>query len=127
MLKLRTLLATAAVLAVPAAAHAQRAVPSSFAPAAFAPSLAPAAAPAPAEPVARPFASESSDATVTRAAESKDVLAPRDHANVGPNVGLMIIGGAAIITGSVIGGSGGTLIAVGGAVVGLYGLYKYLH
>lgn len=39
---------------------------------------------------------------------------------------MMIAGGAAVIVGLVIGDDVGTLIAVGGAVVGLYGLYMYL-
>jgi hypothetical protein len=44
----------------------------------------------------------------------------------GAGVGLMIFGGAALITGLVVGGGAGTVIAVGGALVGLYGLYVYL-
>ena len=44
----------------------------------------------------------------------------------GSGVGLMIFGGAALITGLIIGNSAGTVIAVGGAIVGLYGLYVYL-
>jgi hypothetical protein len=44
----------------------------------------------------------------------------------GSGVGLMIFGGAALITGLIIGGDAGTVIAVGGALVGLYGLYVYL-
>jgi hypothetical protein len=44
----------------------------------------------------------------------------------GAGVGLMIFGGAALVTGLVIGGNAGTVIAVGGALVGLYGLYVYL-
>ena len=44
----------------------------------------------------------------------------------GAGVGLMIFGGAALLTGVIIGGDAGTVIAVGGAVVGLYGLYVYL-
>ncbi len=44
----------------------------------------------------------------------------------GSGVGLMILGGAALITGAIIGGTPGTIIAVGGAGVGLYGLYVYL-
>ena len=44
----------------------------------------------------------------------------------GAGVGLMIFGGAALITGLVVGGDAGTVIAVGGALVGLYGLYVYL-
>jgi hypothetical protein len=40
---------------------------------------------------------------------------------------LMIVGGAAILTGIVIGGDAGHAISIVGAVVGLYGLYKYLE
>jgi hypothetical protein len=44
----------------------------------------------------------------------------------GSGVGLMILGGAAVITGVIIGDKAGTIIAVSGAVVGLYGLWVYL-
>jgi hypothetical protein len=44
----------------------------------------------------------------------------------GSGVGLMILGGAALITGLIIGDNAGTVIAVGGALIGLYGLYVYL-
>ena len=44
----------------------------------------------------------------------------------GSGVGLMILGGAALVTGLIIGDDAGTVIAVGGAVIGLYGLYVYL-
>jgi hypothetical protein len=46
---------------------------------------------------------------------------------MGRNVALMIVGGAAVITGLLIGDDAGTLIAVGGAVVGLYGLYQFVR
>ena len=36
---------------------------------------------------------------------------------------LAIVGGAAVITGILIGDTGGTVIAIGGAAIGLYGLY----
>jgi hypothetical protein len=39
----------------------------------------------------------------------------------------MIVGGAALLVGAVIGGNAGTIIMVGGGVVGLYGLYKFLQ
>jgi len=39
---------------------------------------------------------------------------------------LMVVGGAAVLTGVIIGDDVGTVIAVGGALVGLYGLYEYL-
>jgi hypothetical protein len=40
---------------------------------------------------------------------------------------LMIVGGAAILIGAIIGNDAGAFFMVGGAVVGLYGLYKYLQ
>ena len=40
---------------------------------------------------------------------------------------LMIVGGAAIITGAIIGDDAGTVIIIGGAGVGLYGLYLFLQ
>ena len=43
------------------------------------------------------------------------------------NVAMMIVGGAALIVGAIIGDTPGTIIMVGGAGVGLYGLYKYLE
>jgi hypothetical protein len=56
---------------------------------------------------------------------SKDMNAMRRPSR-GSGVGLMILGGAALITGLIIGDDAGTVIAVGGAIVGLYGLYVYL-
>ena len=40
---------------------------------------------------------------------------------------MMIVGAAALITGAIIGGDPGTIVMVGGAVVGLIGLYNYLQ
>jgi hypothetical protein len=40
---------------------------------------------------------------------------------------LMIVGGAAFLAGAIIGGDAGTIIMVGGAGIGLYGLYLYLQ
>jgi hypothetical protein len=42
-------------------------------------------------------------------------------------VALMIVGGAAILIGAVIGDAAGTLFMIGGAVAFLYGLYLYLQ
>ena len=44
-----------------------------------------------------------------------------------PGVPLMVVGGAAIIGGLVVGSGAGGAIAVGGLVLGLYGLYLYLQ
>ena len=46
---------------------------------------------------------------------------------LGQPVAMMIVGGAALVAGVVIGGDAGTLIAIGGVVVGLIGLYQYLQ
>lgn len=53
--------------------------------------------------------------------------AARGSAGLGQSEAMMIVGGAAILVGAIIGGDAGTVFMVGGAVVGLYGLYKYLQ
>ncbi len=45
----------------------------------------------------------------------------------GPYEALMVVGGVVVITGLIIGGAGGTVLAIAGAVVALYGLYMYLR
>ena len=40
---------------------------------------------------------------------------------------LMIVGAAALVVGALVGGTGGDLLMLGGAVVGLVGLYRYLQ
>lgn len=55
------------------------------------------------------------------------VNAAAQRANLGQAQALMIVGAAALITGAIIGDDPGTIIMVGGAVVGLYGLYQYLQ
>ena len=50
----------------------------------------------------------------------------RKSQGLGQAGAMMIAGGAGVIVGLIIGDDIGTLIAVGGAVVGLYGLYMYL-
>jgi hypothetical protein len=52
--------------------------------------------------------------------------APR-RAGYGQPVALMVVGGAALLAGLIIGDAPGTVIAVGGAIVGLYGLYEFLQ
>ena len=43
------------------------------------------------------------------------------------NVAWMVVGGAALVVGTIIGGDTGTVVMVGGAAVGLIGLYRYLR
>jgi hypothetical protein len=69
---------------------------------------------------ARVAASEprSHELTITAAAQRR---------NLGQPIALMVVGGAALLTGLIIGDDAGTVIAIGGALVGLYGLYEYLQ
>jgi hypothetical protein len=99
----------------------------------FAPAVAPPAA----------AASDSSVTTTRPAGPSADaarvaVSAPTSHelkvstaaqrrAGLGQPIALMVVGGAGLLTGLIIGGDAGTVIAVGGSLVGLYGLYEYLQ
>jgi hypothetical protein len=47
--------------------------------------------------------------------------------NLGKPLALMVVGGAALVAGLLIGDTEGTLLAFGGAIVGLVGLYQYLR
>lgn len=47
--------------------------------------------------------------------------------NLGQAKAMMIVGVAALLAGAVIGDTPGTIIMIGGAVVGLVGLYEYLQ
>ncbi|HUQ21014.1 MAG TPA: hypothetical protein VM099_15450 [Gemmatimonadaceae bacterium] len=49
------------------------------------------------------------------------------HMGAGRNVALMVVGGAALIIGAIMGDTAGLLIAVAGAAVGLYGLYNFIQ
>ena len=49
------------------------------------------------------------------------------HANLGTARAMMVVGLAALIVGGIVQGTPGTLIMVGGALIGLKGLYDYLQ
>lgn len=76
-------------------------------------------------PAARELFPVASDAWALN--QSPEPVLPGGDVRSGPNVALMIVGGAALVTGLVIGGDGGLVIATSGAVVGLLGLYRYLR
>jgi hypothetical protein len=59
--------------------------------------------------------------------ETAAAAAQRRGAGFGQGEALMIVGGAAILVGAVVGGDGGQIIMIGGAVIGLVGLYKFLQ
>lgn len=54
-------------------------------------------------------------------------MAAATHANLGQARAMMIVGAAALVAGAIIGDTPGTVIMVGGAVIGLVGLYDYLQ
>jgi hypothetical protein len=62
--------------------------------------------------------------------ESATVMTPfavPRQAGHGKNVAMMVVGVAGLVTGAVIGGTPGTIIMIGGGVVGLMGLYHYMQ
>ena len=63
---------------------------------------------------------------VRHAATATTAAAPR-RGNYGQPIALMVVGGAAVLVGLIIGGGAGAAIAVAGAVAGLVGLYQYLQ
>jgi hypothetical protein len=82
---------------------------------------APARTPGPTQEAAR------SGVTQESSNELKLSTAAQRRAGLGQPVALMVVGGAALLAGLIIGDDAGTVIAVGGALVGLYGLYEYLQ
>ena len=68
-------------------------------------------------------------AVAVRQPVSQDLTlaAQQRRAGYGRPVALMVVGGAALLAGLIINNGAGTAIAVGGAVIGLYGLYEYLQ
>lgn len=51
---------------------------------------------------------------------------PASGKQLGEAKAEMIVGGAAVVVGALIGGDGGSVLMFGGAIVGLYGLWNYL-
>ena len=55
-----------------------------------------------------------------------DPFAQQRRAGLGRPVALMVVGFGAMVVGLVMEGDVGTLVALAGAAIGLYGLYHYL-
>ena len=110
-----------AVVASLAVARPARAQSASFAPA-------PAAAPvATAEPTVAPVGPTLDAASVGVRHKAVETNAAARRGGLGQAEALMIVGGAAVLVGLLIGSGAGNAIAVGGAIVGLVGLYEYLQ
>lgn len=127
------------LLAAPAGAQSAATAPgfdSTVAPALVA-DAAPVAVTAPATPSATPAAARGApvaDAAVGlrpgRTAGDAQAEATYQRARrrgYGRSVALMASGGAAVVIGALAGGSAGGVLILGGAVVGLIGLYDYLR
>jgi hypothetical protein len=59
--------------------------------------------------------------------DSARPAASASHANLGQARAMMVVGVAGLIVGAIIGDTPGTIIMIGGALVGLKGLYDYLQ
>ena len=51
---------------------------------------------------------------------------PAPANNNSGNTALMLVGAGTMIVGAVVGGDAGTIILLGGAALGIFGLYRYL-
>jgi len=66
-------------------------------------------------------------APVAQRSNANGAAAADPHLGAGQNIALMVVGGAALIIGAVIGDTAGVLLAIGGAIVFLYGLYNFVQ
>lgn len=67
------------------------------------------------------------DVTAAEAAHRAVVSATGGNNNLRNGAIILLVGGAAIAGGVLIGGAGGTALAIGGALVALYGIYLLLQ
>ena len=65
--------------------------------------------------------------TAPSAAGSVAIAAQQLETPSRESAALMIVGGAALLAGLLIGGGAGTAIAVGGTLIGLYGVWMYVR
>ena len=57
----------------------------------------------------------------------KTLMVARASSGTRQSKAMMVVGLGAFVAGAIIGGTPGTIIMVGGAVIGLMGLYEYLQ
>ncbi|MBI3504399.1 MAG: hypothetical protein HY059_06120 [Proteobacteria bacterium] len=74
-------------------------------------------------PVAGPT---QASATVGVRAAAAPLALPKPSSN-GNSPAMMIVGGAALIVGAVVGGQAGTIVMIAGGIIGLVGLWNYLQ
>lgn len=82
----------------------------------------------PTQPAGPTTASATAGVRVSRHADAPMAANPlprREPTN--QNKAMMIVGGAGLLAGAIIGGDAGTIVMLGGAGLGLWGLWKYLE
>lgn len=75
----------------------------------------------------RPVGPVATSVGVTRAATVPATMAPVQGSPARRDFAWMVLGGATVIVGSIVGGDGGTIIMITGGVIGLVGLWRYLQ
>jgi hypothetical protein len=60
-------------------------------------------------------------------ARNAPLAVPPKFQATGRNPAMMIVGGAALIVGAVVGGQAGTIVMIAGGIIGLVGLWNYLQ
>jgi hypothetical protein len=76
--------------------------------------------------VSGPWASTAAFRTVTPATSGGVIHQGDTHVGAGKNLAMMGVGAAAAGIGLIVGDTAGTSVAVGGGLLGLYGLYRFL-
>ncbi|MFI5233138.1 MAG: hypothetical protein ACHQSE_11585 [Gemmatimonadales bacterium] len=123
--------AFAVMLAASAQLNAQNAIstasPSDQPTAVAAPAEQAAASSTPAQPMA--FAPTDANARVGVHAVALPATIPAEpeHEHMRHSEAMMIVGGAILIVGAVVGGRPGTIIMIGGGTVGIIGLIRFLQ
>ncbi len=64
---------------------------------------------------------------VSRAMSAQAPMIAQQQSASRRDVAWMVLGGATLIVGSIVGGDGGTIIMIVGGVIGLTGLWRYLQ
>ncbi|GLC24348.1 hypothetical protein [Roseisolibacter agri] len=125
-MSVRSLVLALLVTAAPAAAQ-ELTTPAVPAPAAAAPQSETPPAPGPTREGARAGVATAPMHAARAAQQGERERAPRNRPGFGQPEALMIVGGAAVVIGLIVGDDAGGILAFGGAVTGLVGLYQYLR
>lgn len=85
------------------------------------------AAAAPSAPAGPTMQNAQAAARPLASADARNAAPTAYAQNMGRPVALMLVGFGALVAGAIIGDDVGTIFMVGGAIIGLVGLYEYLR